>query len=671
MPPSVILGRSRRGRPYAGRRLAGMTGVAALAVLTCLGCSAMARDIAGDAVAPVPQAVSDDVAARLDSYLSLLSPEGGNIDAYLTFLDQQPSWPRRPAMLARVQALMAVAPADDEGVARACATLPLTAAPALVACARLGAPPPGIRESARQAWVAGIDRAADEGSFLAVFGADLTADDQWRRFNRQELDGHLDAARRQAGRLPPDRRALALARLALRTARVDSGAVMGLSALATVSPALADDPVLVLDRLRWLRRTRQVDAAAALWPQSGMAAERRMPLPAFWSERDTLAHEMLLTGQDRDALALTATTGDMSAAARTEADFLAGWILLRRLHDPAEAASRFKSLSASRSLITRSRGLYWTGRALEEAGDTVGARAEWDQAAALPGTFYGQMALSRLDGDTASPLLFPERSGALVRGRLDAVSPPTWSDADTRRFEASDLVRAARILAGRGDLTHARDFVLMQDSRGNDAAAHEQAAMLALKLGMPDVAVAITRRAGRDGIALLPLGWPTPFAAIEQGLPTGFVLAVIRQESSFDPAIVSPAGAYGLMQLLPEAARDVSRWAGLATGTLTGASLTDPGLNMRIGTAYLSRLMRKFDGAIPYVLAAYNAGPHRADQWLTSVGDPAHADPTPAAMLDWIESIPFAETRGYIQRVEENMAVYQALASESRSEALP
>ncbi|MFW7266722.1 lytic transglycosylase domain-containing protein [Gluconacetobacter sp. Hr-1-5] len=673
MPPFAMPPAPRRAPSRSTGGLARMAGIAAWALLACLPLPAAARDIASDmAAAPSLSPASGDVTARVETYLHLLSPEGGSIDAYLAFLDQQPAWPRRAVMLARVQNLMAQAPADDSFLARACATLSLTSAPALLACARLAAPPPGLLAHARQAWIAGIDRAADEGPFLAVFGPALTADDQWHRFNRQELDGHSDAARRQAARLPPARRALALARLALRTARPDSGAAAGLSALATVPPSLADDPILMLDRLRWLRRTGQLDEAAALWPQSGLAAERRQPLPAFWSERDSLAHEMLLAGRDQEALALAATTSDMSQTARNDADFLAGWLLLRRLHDPKQAADRFRSLCASRALITRSRGLYWTGRALEEAGDGAGARKTWQQAAAMPGTFYGQMALSRLDGDAASPLLFPERSGALVRDRLGSVPMPAWSNDDMHRFEASDLVQAARLLAARGDLPHARDFVLLQDSRQDNAAGHALAAMLAVRLGMPDVAVAITRRAGRDGIALLPLGWPTPFrAAIEEGLPSGFVMAVIRQESSFDPGIVSPAGAYGLMQLLPGAARDVSRWAGLATGTLTGASLTDPTLNMRIGTAYLSRLMHKFDGAIPYVLAAYNAGPHRTDQWLASVGDPAHADPTPTAMLDWIESIPFAETRSYIQRVEENLAVYQALASESGSEAPP
>jgi soluble lytic murein transglycosylase len=638
-------------------------------------------------LAPPPSGVPDAVAARVDDYLRLLSPggaaEGGDIDDYLSFLDQTPTWPRRAVMLGRLQHLMATAAPGTEGMAQACATVTLTDASALAACARQPAPAPDLAARARRAWTDGIDQMDDEAAFLAVFAPVLTPADQWRRFVRQELMGHLDAARRQVARVTTVQQALAQARLALRTGEADAPAL-----LARVPPTLSGDPVLVLDRMRWLRRSGQIDPAGALWVQSGAAAEQRMALAAFgpavgaafkaafWGERDALAHDMILAGRDKDAVALATVTADMAPADRDAARFLSGWILLEHDHDPRGAQAQFRPLCDASSLITRSRGLYWTGRALADAGDQDGARAAWGRAAAMPGTFYGQMALSRLAGDAVSPLLFPDRSGDLVRARLDTAAAPAWTEADKVRFESDDLVQAARLLAARDDLTHARDFLLLQDARADSAADHALAAMLALRLGMPDVAVAIARRAGREGIALVPMGWPAPFspppvASPGQGLPPGFLMAVIRQESGFDPGIVSPAGAYGLMQLLPAAARDVSRQARLATGPLTGARLTDPDLNMRIGSAYLARLMQKFGGAVPYVLAAYNAGPHRADEWLALLGDPTRGTPTADAMLDWIESIPYAETRSYIQRVEENMAIYQALTSDARPEPTP
>ncbi|GBQ91696.1 lytic transglycosylase [Gluconacetobacter johannae DSM 13595] len=626
---------------------------------------------AAPAAPPPPIAVEGaDVEARVEMYLRLLSPEGGTVAEYVAFLARTPAWPRRPVMMARLQALMG-AGLPVPGMDDACASVTLTSAPALVACANRPAPPPDLPVRARRAWIAGIDSPRDEAIFLAAFGASVTADDQWARFGRQELAGRLDDAARQAGRLDAGRQALAQARLALRRGRADAPDM-----LRALPPGLSGDPVLILDQARWLRRAGQFDEAYAVWTRAGLAAEQRVHLPAFWAEREALAHDMLLAGNDDAALALASATDDMPPASRDEARFLTGWILLQRQHDPQAAKAQFQRLCDARALISRSRGFYWTGRALEAAGDLPAARAAWTEATRMPGTFYGQMALSRLAGDTASPLLFPERSGERVRDLLRQQAGPVWTRADMARFEGSDLIQAAR-LAARQDVGHARDFILLQDARTDTPAGHALAAMLALRLGMPDVAVAVARRAGREGIALLRSGWPSPvfpdplLPPAGDTLPPGFVMAVIRQESGFDPAIVSPAGAYGLMQLLPAAARDVTRQTRMASGPVTGATLVDPVLNMRIGTAYLSRLMRKFGGAIPYVLAAYNAGPHRADEWLAQLGDPTRGTPTSDAMLDWIESIPFAETRGYIQRVEENMAIYQAMASDSRPEATP
>ncbi|MBM9401704.1 transglycosylase SLT domain-containing protein [Gluconacetobacter azotocaptans] len=661
--------RNRGDRPARCRRLAWL-GVAAFAVF-------QAGGYAASAPTPPPIATeSADVAARLELYLHLLSPEGGTVAEYVAFLAQTPAWPRRQLMVTRLQALMA-AGLPVPGMDGACASVTLTSAPALVACAGRPVPAPNLPARARRAWIAGIDAPRDEALFLAVFGASLTADDQWARFGRQELAGRLDDAARQAGRLDAGRQALAQARLALRRGRADAPDM-----LRALPPSLSDDPVLILDQARWFRRAGQFDDAYAVWTHAGLAVEQRARLPAFWAEREALAHDMLLAGNDGAALALAVATDDMTPAGRDEAHFLTGWILLQRQHDPQAAEAQFQRLCDARALISRSRGFYWTGRALEAAGNLPAARAAWTEASHMPGTFYGQMALSRLAGDTFNPLLFPERSGEGVRDLLRQQAGPVWTRADMARFEGSDLIQAARLLAARQDMGHARDFILLQDARTDTPAGHALAAMLALRLGMPDVAVAIARRAGREGIALLQSGWPSPtfpdpfLPPSGDTLPPGFVMAVIRQESGFDPAIVSPAGAYGLMQLLPGAARDVTRQTRMAGGPVTGATLIDPVLNMRIGTAYLSRLMQKFGGAIPYVLAAYNAGPHRADQWLAQLGDPAKGNPTGGtptsdAMLDWIESIPFAETRGYIQRVEESMAIYQAMASNPRPEATP
>jgi soluble lytic murein transglycosylase len=174
-------------------------------------------------------------------------------------------------------------------------------------------------------------------------------------------------------------------------------------------------------------------------------------------------------------------------------------------------------------------------------------------------------------------------------------------------------------------------------------------ARTASALGLPDVAVLVARLAGRHGVVLPHLGWPTPYQPAP-GAEAPLVLGLMRQESSFDPAIVSAAGAVGLMQLMPETARQVGGQS---------VALTDPPTNMRLGVVYLQRLLAQFDNAVPYAVAAYNAGPRHVHDWIATNGDAAAAGRNDD-MLDWIEQIPFGETRNYVQRVLENRAVYGA-----------
>jgi soluble lytic murein transglycosylase len=189
-----------------------------------------------------------------------------------------------------------------------------------------------------------------------------------------------------------------------------------------------------------------------------------------------------------------------------------------------------------------------------------------------------------------------------------------------------------------------------------DPADKTMDAHLATGFGMPDAAIAIARKAGAQGVVLLESGWPVAAdIPADAGLPPPLALGIIRQESSFDPTTVSPVGARGLMQLMPETAAQVARGLGLR-GALP--SLTaDSALNIRLGTAYLRGLLDQYDGCVPLAVAAYNAGPNRVAEWLATNGDPRVAG---TDMLDWIEEIPFGETRNYVQRVIENEVIYAA-----------
>ncbi len=189
------------------------------------------------------------------------------------------------------------------------------------------------------------------------------------------------------------------------------------------------------------------------------------------------------------------------------------------------------------------------------------------------------------------------------------------------------------------------------------------AARLALGLGLPDAAVSIARHAGLSGLVLPVAGWPMAVIPPEKPVNPAVTLAVIRQESGFDTGIVSPAGARGLMQLMPATAALLAQRSGEAITPV--ALTTDPARNMELGTGYLSNMLDRFGGSLPLALAAYNAGPHRVSQWLAQNGDPRAGEPAGASgMIDWIEMIPLNETRNYVQRVLESVVIYAARRGE-------
>ncbi len=612
---------------------------------------------------------ADPVAAKLAVWLRAQLPDAASASEIDTLLRTDPSWPGRSLLNQRLQQALAVEP--DDAIARALCTAhrpdmaasllrcaealsaqgpPPAAAPALPLGP--GTLPPAIAAAARAAWVAGIDDAEHEAEFLRLFGQLPTPGDQWQRFDRLEWSGATEAAARQVARLSPSDTPLANARLALR--RGEAGAD-GLA--AALRGAAAADPAMLLDLARWLRRHDREDAALALWRGAALAAETAtgsVRRPAFWNEREALARELLGRQRDADALFLAQDTIQTDPAAQLDASFLTGWIELKRLHAAPDAARHFAELPrASRSVITGSRGFYWLGRALDAQGRTAEARDAYAQAALRPTSFYGQAAIG---------LLFPGDEAALA-GPILRLRDPGWTRDEAIRFAGLELARAATLLVAWNDPHDAGAFLLRLDEMAGEDRDHALGASFADRLGLPNVAVAIARSAGRHGLVLAGSGWPRPYAppAVAK-LPAGLALGVMRQESSFDPAVVSPAGAHGLMQLMPSTARAVSGHR------LDAAALFDPATNMAIGEAYLSGLLNRFGGTVPVAVAAYNAGPNRVRQWLAQNGDPSGSPQAPSmpaqsmpaqSMIDWIELIPFSETRNYVQRVMENQTVYR------------
>ena len=608
------------------------------------------RDNRWDVADALAAASPDPVARKLVQYFRMLTPGAAHPAEIAAFMAANPQWPNGAVLSRRLSDAMAAEP-DDRAVLEICLHQPVREVPSLLRCAAADANAghtPDAAEVARQAWLGGITDQAAELGFIRQWGKGITAADQWRRFDRLAwIDNGAvgGAAYRQIARLDPAQRPAAEARLALK--RDDASAralVVALPGGATV------DPALMLELAKWLRRAGQDDDAQKLWLALGADAERATTpehRPAFWDERNLLARRRLRTGDAAGAYGLVDGAAGLAPEQAIDAEFLAGFIALRRLNDTDAAARHFRALAGlSHAAITQGRAYYWLGRTADARRDLDGARAAYAAAAAWPTTFYGQLGARALGDDDAA-----------LAVRIRSARDPGWTPARALEFAGSENARAAALLVAWGEPRRARAFVLRLDELAADGTDRTLAARLAAGFGLPDLAVSIARRAGRDGVMLTEAGWPLAVAPPSGPVEPALALGLIRQESNFNTEALSPVGARGLMQLMPATAQAVAHKLGDGAVNLTALS-TDPAYNMRLGTAYLGGLLEQFGGAMPYAVAGYNAGPSRVADWLATNGDPASGG---IDMVDWIELIPFNETRNYVQRVVENVVVYRAL----------
>ncbi|MGI4794993.1 MAG: transglycosylase SLT domain-containing protein [Janthinobacterium lividum] len=596
-----------------------------------LGTAVRAKDwMAAETIAG---AAADPVSGRLVRYMRAMSPGASSVGEILAVMAEDADWPQ--GVLLRRYGEAVLNERDDRVAAEACQRRVPGMVPALLRCAGLI---PHGEALARRAWTIGVTDAAAEAAFMKRWGAVLGLAVQAERFERLAWNESAvpgGALARQAVRIEPGLRPAAEARLALK--RDDAAGPALFAALPALSQA---DPGLVLELARWYRRANRDEEAARVWIERGVAASAAVAVErqgAFWNERNTLIRRLLRTRQDKLAYEVAA----LPTAKNGDAAFLAGWIALRRLDQPDVAAAHFRMLAGmSGAAITQGRAEYWLGRALAMAGQAAEAQEAYGKAAGWTTTYYGQLGALAL-GDGMAGLM----------QRMRTVSDPAWDEERALTFAGTEMARAATIAVAWGQKAAAKGFLMALEAQESDAAGRSIVARFAAALGMPDQAVAVARSAGRDGTMVPEAGWPDgvqiPMGRVERAVALG----VIRQESSFDAEARSPAGAMGLMQLMPATAAEVARVSGGAVG-----ELTDAAVNVRLGTAYLGAQLDRFR-ALPPALAAYNAGPTRARDWLAGIGDPAVGAIDP---IDWVELIPFDETRNYVQRIVENVMIYRA-----------
>ena len=487
----------------------------------------------------------------------------------------------------------------------------------------------------RRFWRGKTFEADAQRAMQARFGAMLTADDYAQRADMLLYGPQGPAARDMVALLPYDQQAVAQARIALR-----SNASNANDLVAALPPAQQVSPGVAFERAAYLRRKGMDVMALDLvryFPARPPSDDTAGPI---WRERKQLVMSAIKNGDSRGAYA-AANAGLPGGADAAEAEFFAGWIALSRLKDANAAAAHFGRINEiGASPITRGRALYWQGRAAEAQGDVIAAQAFYAEGARHITTFYGQLAA--------------EKAG-IREIRLE--KDPVITAADRARFESRELVRAAKLLRDVGANDAFRSLVLYIDDQL--PTAQEQALLVdfARNTGDQDLAMRAVRTAAQRGFILPERGYPLldhHFTPIPGAAETAFVYSISRQESNFDPRARSGVGARGMMQLMPPTAAGVARKLGESHSV---DRLFEPDYNMRLGSVYLGDMINRFSGSYIMAAAAYNAGPGRPPQWTALCGDPRGASTDP---LDFIECIPFSETRNYVMRTLETTMVYRA-----------
>jgi soluble lytic murein transglycosylase len=560
------------------------------------------------------------------------------------FLKEHPQWPWRETLTARAEEAMDPAMAPAAVLAWFAGRDPISAAgkirlgEALLAKGQIDRG----RDLIREGWIDGSFDPAQELAIVQKDGAVLTPDVDKRRLDSLLWREDIPSAKRELARVGDTAQELGRARIALRDDPGATGRIIG-----ELPPSVLSDPGLQYDWARAVRHAGDNARAEAMLLHAPLADLTRIQPTRVWSELNLDARQALEDGDPKTAYGLVSDTGLASGEEFAEAEFLAGWIALRLLHQPVAALVHFKKLEHGVSRpISLARAQYWEGRAFEELGDTASAYQTYSAAAKASGTYYGMIALARIDGD---PVLH-------VAGTAVGTLPSRAT------FEQDDLVRAMRVLADLGEEDDLRRFALYYQELHPDAEHVKLLCQALTEMDYRDVALRVAKTASYAGIVLLPYAYPVIAVPAYKGPNTApekaMVLALIRQETEFDPASVSHAGARGIMQVMPRELRRIARGADLPYRP--NDILTDPDYAIQIGMAEFSGYVADWGNSLVLGASAYNAGPVNVRRWIAAFGDPRNANVDP---IDWVEEIPFSETRNYVQRVLENTEIYRGRLS--------
>src|SRR5712691_4774845 len=573
----------------------------------------------GDKALAAAAPIHDPAAKALITWLAIRNTaKDAGFERTAQFLRERPNWPNQVLIRRRAEKLLYDEERDAATVRAFFAqSRPLTGEGklALAKVLKANGDAGGAAALVRAAWREDELGPDSEKDLLAAFPGALSRADHKARADRLFGQEKADAALRAAKLAGGDLAALGEARAALARRKDDAAA-----AARTFAEA-PRDPKLIVAPDQW------------------------------WLERRLVARKLLDANDARGAYRVAAeAVPPESENYKADQQFTAGWISLRFLNDSATARRHFSELTKlSMHPVTVARAYYWLGRAQEAGGDKAGARLAYETAARHTVTYYGQLARAKLGlKDLPLPTLSPAPA------------------AERAAFERQEPVRALRMLYAIGE----PEFTIpiytdLSERAGNDAAGYLLLAEVANEVHDARALVLIGKAAMAKGVPVEMIGFPAfgvpNYSHVGPKADPAIVYAIARQESQFDPRVTSIANAKGLMQVIPSTARAIARKFGLPwDGKKLGA---DPVFNVQLGAAELGDLLAFYRGNPVLTFIGYNAGRGRASEWISKYGDPR--DPK-VDIVDWIERLPISETHFYVQRVMENMQVYQTLAGGNR-----
>ena len=595
----------------------------------------------GEATA-IEKSIGDPVAQKVVEWLILRHPSGdAGFARYAAFIADNPTWPGMGLLRRRAEGRLWQERSDAATVRRFTSGQPASAKGrfALARVLLAEGDRDGAERQVRQAWRSEDLPEHVEVEALAAFRELLTREDHQARMDRRIGAKDFSGAMRAARRLGKGESSIVKA-----CKSVAANASKSLALLDAVPTKARHDLGYTLCRVQWLMRRDRVADATRLMLAASPETMALQDTNEWWRKCRTLARELLDRGDPKAAYQVVkgAATPD-NPYYRAEFHFMAGWIALRFLDDPATALIHFAHVDDdTTNPVVLARGAYWRGRAHEAAGQTEDMRANYEAAARYSTAYYGQLARARLG-----------------LGEMELRRPPEpASDASV------EVVHAAEILYALGERELALSFLTGFAEQSDDVASLVALADLAARNDDARAVLLVGKGALARGLSLDIYAFPEigvpHYSPIAPALDRSIVYSVARTESEFNQRDVSPAKAVGLMQVTPEAGRDTAKRFSVTYDW--DRLVSDPIYNTQMGAAELAALLQQYHGSYILSFAGYNAGRGRVQKWVAQYGDPRDAN---VDAVDWVERIPYAETRNYVQRVSENLQVYRARFGEN------